>query len=69
VLGPDDFATVAERVFGLVVEYGGTVAGEHGIGVTKGRWISLTTTPQERAVTKRIKEALDPAGILNPAVG
>ena len=69
VLGPDDFASVAERVFGLVIEYGGTVASEHGIGVAKGRWIGLTTTPEEQAVTKRIKEALDPNGILNPAVG
>ena len=68
VLGPDDFATVAERVFGLVIEYGGTVASEHGIGVAKGRWIGLTTTPEERAVRTRIKEALDPNRILNPAV-
>jgi FAD/FMN-containing dehydrogenase len=69
VLGPDDFASVAEKVFGLVIEYGGTVASEHGIGVAKGRWIGLTTTPEERAIRTRIKEALDPKGILNPAVG
>lgn len=68
VLGPDDYATVAEGVFELVIEYGGTVASEHGIGVAKGRWIGLTTTPEERAVRTRIKEALDPNRILNPAV-
>jgi len=69
VLGGDDYATVAERVFGLVIENGGTVASEHGIGVAKGQWIGLTTTPGEQAVGQRIKAALDPTGILNPAIG
>lgn len=68
VLGPTDYETVADSVLGLVVDYGGTVASEHGIGVAKGRWLHLTTSPAERATIRRIKQALDPEGILNPAV-
>ena len=68
VRGPADYETVADRVLGLVVEYGGTVASEHGIGVAKGRWLHLTTSPEERDAIRRIKHALDPHRILNPAV-
>jgi len=68
VLGPSDYETVADQVFELVVEYGGTVASEHGIGVAKSRWLHLTSSPEERAVIRRIKQALDPECILNPAV-
>lgn len=68
VLGPADHETVADSVFGLVVEFGGTVASEHGIGVGKGRWLQHTTSPADRAAMRRIKQALDPQGILNPAV-
>ncbi|MDH3396918.1 MAG: FAD-binding oxidoreductase, partial [Acidimicrobiia bacterium] len=68
VLGPTDYETVADQVLGLVVDHGGTVASEHGIGVAKGRWLFHTTSPAERAAIRRIKHALDPQGILNPAV-
>jgi FAD/FMN-containing dehydrogenase len=68
VLGPTDYETVADQVYGLVVENGGTVASEHGIGIAKSRWLHLITSPEEQAVIRRIKQALDPERILNPAV-
>ena len=68
VLGRSDHETLADQVFGLVVECGGTVASEHGIGVAKGRWIHLTCSPAELAVRERIKQIFDPQRILNPAV-
>ena len=68
VLGPAGYETVAEQVMRLVATYGGTVASEHGIGVAKGRWLHLATSPEERATIQRIKQALDPERILNPAV-
>jgi FAD/FMN-containing dehydrogenase len=45
---------------------GGSVSAEHGIGLEKKPWLSITRSPQERALMGAIKRALDPAGILNP---
>jgi glycolate oxidase len=45
---------------------GGTVTGEHGIGTLKARHLVSQLGPDVLDVTKRIKEALDPLGILNP---
>ncbi len=68
ILGSSDYATVAEEVMGLVVGHGGTVAGEHGIGVAKRRWLHLSASPAELTMMRRIKEAFDPHRTLNPAV-
>lgn len=45
---------------------GGTVTGEHGVGVLKARHLSGQLGPDIVDLTQRIKRALDPAGILNP---
>ncbi len=55
-------------VFGLVGELDGSVSAEHGIGVDKVRRLGLTRSPEEIGVMRRIKEALDPDGVLNPGV-
>jgi FAD/FMN-containing dehydrogenase len=64
---PDD-----DRVDGAVLEAvaarGGSISAEHGIGTAKRRWLALNRTPAELAAFAAIKRALDPAGILNPAV-
>jgi FAD/FMN-containing dehydrogenase len=69
VLGvaPDD-TTVDESVLELVAEHGGSVSAEHGIGIAKARWLSLTRSPEEIAAMRAIKRALDPGGVLNPGV-
>jgi FAD/FMN-containing dehydrogenase len=66
-LDPDDEAVDA-AVLELVAEHGGSVSAEHGIGVAKARWLSLTRSPEEIAAMRAIKRALDPAGLLNPGV-
>lgn len=57
---------VEEVVYGLVREYGGTVSAEHGIGTLKRRWLGHARTPQEIALMRTLKAALDPKNLLNP---
>jgi FAD/FMN-containing dehydrogenase len=69
VVGPDAAdASVDEAVFRLVASYGGSISAEHGIGVAKVPWLGLSRSAAEVAVMRRIKQALDPAGLLNPGV-
>jgi FAD/FMN-containing dehydrogenase len=55
-------------VLGLVAEQGGSISAEHGIGTAKKRWLHLNRSAAEIAAMRAIKQALDPAGILNPNV-
>lgn len=69
VLGPDSGDDrVDEAVLRLVAEHDGSVSAEHGIGVAKARWLGLTRSEEEIAAMTAIKQALDPAGLLNPGV-
>ena len=49
-----------------VLELGGTMSGEHGIGFTKQRFLGLELSPAAMAAQAALKKALDPNGILNP---
>jgi FAD/FMN-containing dehydrogenase len=55
-----------EVIYGLVREFGGTVSAEHGIGTVKKKWLGHARSPEEIALMKTLKLALDPAGLLNP---
>ena len=55
-----------ERVVDLAVDAGGTVTGEHGVGLLKMRGLARELSPAVMAMHRAIKNALDPAGILNP---
>ncbi|HSJ85270.1 MAG TPA: FAD-binding oxidoreductase [Acidimicrobiia bacterium] len=68
VVGNPDPETVVDRVLRVVVEMDGVIASEHGIGVAKSAWWRASTDPATLAVNRRIKEAFDPARILNPEV-
>lgn len=57
----------AERMlFEGVVALEGSLSGEHGIGFTKAGYLGLQISPEVLALMKRIKQAFDPNGILNP---
>ena len=55
-------------VLGLVAALGGSISAEHGIGTLKARWLHLNRSPAEVAAMRALKTALDPNGVLNPAV-
>jgi FAD/FMN-containing dehydrogenase len=55
-----------EVIYGLVREFGGTVSAEHGIGTEKKRWLGHARSPEEIALMRTIKAALDPTSLLNP---
>ena len=60
----------AREAFGEVmrraIELGGTITGEHGVGRTKKHALPDQLGPDVMALTRRVKDALDPDGILNP---
>ena len=56
---------VEEIVYGRLGTRNGSVSAEHGIGLQKRAWLSLSRSPAELAVMRAMKTALDPAGILN----
>jgi glycolate oxidase len=55
-----------EEVFRKTVEIGGTISGEHGIGIAKAPFLEMEVGPLGVSVMKRLKECFDPNGILNP---
>ncbi|MDA8241222.1 MAG: FAD-binding protein [Nitrospiraceae bacterium] len=56
---------VAE-IFRATLNLGGTISGEHGIGLTKSAYISMEIPPAELELMKKIKGIFDPKNILNP---
>ena len=54
------------RVFDLVLALGGTLSGEHGIGLAKRDYINRALDPATLDLMRRIKHQFDPRGILNP---
>lgn len=59
-------AAIEEVVYGLVGEWQGSISAEHGIGLLKRPYLKYSRQPAELALMWRIKQALDPLGILNP---
>ena len=55
-----------DELYEQVLAWGGTVSGEHGIGIAKKEYLARQIGPGGVAVMKRIKQAFDPEGILNP---
>ena len=53
-------------IFGIAVELGGTLSGEHGVGVLKLPYLGLSISPIEIELMQAIKRLFDPKGILNP---
>ncbi|MBD3793882.1 MAG: FAD-binding protein [Campylobacterales bacterium] len=55
-----------EEIFQLVVDMGGTLSGEHGIGTAKAPFMHIAFSDAELQLFRDIKKAFDPNNILNP---
>ncbi len=55
-----------EETLHHVVSMGGTVSAEHGLGKLKRGWLSMQLVPQQVAMMRAVKDALDPAGMFAP---
>jgi glycolate oxidase len=55
-----------DELFRQVVAWGGSITGEHGIGLAKKPWWPLAASKELRELHRAVKQAVDPRGILNP---
>ncbi|MDF5752307.1 FAD-linked oxidase C-terminal domain-containing protein [Spongiactinospora sp. TRM90649] len=63
---PKQVWDAADEVFRAALDLGGTLTGEHGVGLLKRRWLELESGPLTRDLQAGIKGVFDPLGILNP---
>ncbi len=55
-----------DDLFRQIIAWGGSITGEHGIGLAKKQWWQSSLSPESVELHKKIKQTLDPNGILNP---
>ncbi|WP_394215115.1 FAD-binding oxidoreductase [Brachybacterium vulturis] len=63
---PAPILAAADEVVRTALDLGGTISGEHGIGTAKQHWLDLELSPTSRSLQRRLKQAFDPRGLLNP---
>ena len=63
---PDAVWDAASDLFRAAIELGGTLTGEHGVGVLKRRWLAEELGPDSYELQVKLKSVFDPLGILNP---
>jgi glycolate oxidase len=54
------------EIFELTVSLGGTISGEHGIGLVQRPYMDIAFNPRQLALMRAVKQAFDPKGIMNP---
>ncbi|MEN2738111.1 FAD-linked oxidase C-terminal domain-containing protein [Microbacterium sp. X-17] len=63
---PEVVWAAAEELFRSALRLGGTLTGEHGIGMLKRRWLAAELGDDQWELQRQIKGVFDPLGILNP---
>src|SRR5438445_5970574 len=63
---PEKVERALDDLFAQVLNWGGVITGEHGIGLAKKRWWPNATSEVVRKVHHKLKQSLDPNDILNP---
>lgn len=58
--------TAFSKIVDVAIQLGGTISGEHGIGMLKLPYMSKMYTPAELALMHRVKSAFDPQNLMNP---
>ena len=64
--GIDRMVSIAEAVSDLVLEFGGSLSGEHGDGIVRGVFTEKMFGPQIYNAFRQVKRVFDPKGIMNP---
>ena len=64
--GIDRMVSIAEAVSDLVLEFGGSLSGEHGDGIVRGVFTEKMFGPQIYDAFRQVKRVFDPKGIMNP---
>jgi glycolate oxidase len=54
------------KLFGEVIRLGGTISGEHGIGLVQKQYMDVAFSEAQLTLMRNIKQVFDPNGILNP---
>ncbi|KQO99617.1 FAD-binding oxidoreductase [Leifsonia sp. Leaf264] len=63
---PDAVWAAADELFRTALELGGTLTGEHGVGLLKRRWLAAELGDDSYELQRAVKHVFDPQGILNP---
>jgi len=63
---PDRLHAAADELVRTALALGGTITGEHGVGIAKRPWLGVELDEPNLDLQRRLKAALDPNGILNP---
>lgn len=62
----EQWQVVKQAATEAIVAHGGTLSHHHGVGLDHARWLEREDSPVGVAALRAVKEALDPAGIMNP---
>jgi glycolate oxidase len=57
----------ADQIIKFCIEMGGAITGEHGVGMEKDRLMPLLFSEDDMALMRRVRDAFNPQGLLNPA--
>lgn len=68
VTGAQGDRGLSDAIYGLVIDLGGSISAEHGIGTSKAKYLAMQKSSEELTVMRALKQVLDPDNILNPHV-
>jgi glycolate oxidase len=63
---PEHIWRAADELFETALRFGGTLTGEHGVGLLKKKWLERELGSENLELQRNLKRLLDPKGILNP---
>ena len=59
-------SAAVDEVLEAAIDLGGTITGEHGVGLAKRKFLAKEQSPQLIAIQRQLKKAFDPENLLNP---